>query len=65
MTSAKDSKMSNDADCADPRLMQYKIPPRAAMPEEIMKADTLRPSRFCPSVAAAAGLSFMATSLRP
>ena len=35
------------------------------MAAESMKTDSLSLTRFCPSVAAAAGLSFMAVRRRP
>ena len=64
-TNERLTKMTKLPDVTDPSALDIRIPPRPAMAADSMKTLSLSLTRFCPRVAAAAGLSFMAVSRRP
>ena len=65
MTRARLMKMMNVSALTLTDALDRSTPPSPAMAAEIMNTESFSLIRFCPSVAAAAGLSFMAVRRRP
>lgn len=49
----------------DPIALAMKSPPSPAMPDDSVNTPSLSRTRLCPSIADAAGLSFIAARRRP
>ena len=65
MSSERLTMMAKLSPETDPMALDIRMPPRPAIPEEIMKTLSLSRTRLCPSMAEPAGLSFIAASRRP